>query len=44
MHFPLFFPLGTTKNPGHYISNKYQMTLNDKEKKADRLRTFSLQE
>ena len=44
MHFPLFFPLDTTKNPGHYISNKYQMTLDDKEKKEDRLRTLSLKE
>lgn len=44
MHFPLFFPLDTTKNPGHDISNKYQMTLDDKEKKEDRLRTLSLKE
>ena len=44
MYFPLFLPLHTTKNPGYYISNKYQMTLDDKEKKADRLKTLSLKE
>lgn len=26
MYFLLFFPLGTTKNPGHYLSNKQKMT------------------
>lgn len=39
MYFPLFLGLSTTKDPGHYTSNK-QNTLKGTEKRASQLETL----
>lgn len=39
MYFFLFLSLNTTKNPGHYVENKYKILKGEDEKEADWLGT-----